>query len=333
VNDFNSASQPRKANARLDERAREELRARAEEIVRSYLGEPNRWLSTKRQLRWGRNGSFLLNVAGDWNGCWFDHENSVGGDIIEFLRQQLGCSIGEAITEALRYLGPSWSSPAATKSQPVKPKPEEDDDAVRIDRALRIWSEVQPLRGTLAEQYLAKRGIQVPDDALGVLGFHWHCPFGPDRRAPALVALIQDIVTGEPIAIHRRELTPDATKAGPWMALGPIGGGAIRLTPPVNGELTIGEGPETCLSGMLLNYGPTWSVISAGGMKGFPVLDHIRRLTILVDNDENLTGQNAAAACRVLWAAARKTVRCATPEKPGQDFNDVLLAELARSPS
>jgi putative DNA primase/helicase len=326
-NHFNRADRERLDDRqRLDDHARAELRGMAEQIVHSFLGEPNRSLCTKRQLRWGRKGSFALNVAGDWNGCWFDHESQIGGDIIEFVRQQLGCSIGEAISEALKYLGPSWSATTApTRSQPAKP---ERDDAVRIDQALRIWSEVLPVRGTLAEQYLAGRGIQVPDDD-DVLGFHWHCPFGT-RRAPALVALIQDIVTGEPIAIHRRELTPDATAAGPPMSLGPKSGGAIRLSHSDGGDLAIGEGVETCLSGMMLGYGPTWSVIDAGGMTAFSVLDHVRRLTILVDHDVSGTGQRAAAACRDRWAAAGKAVRCAMPEEPGQDFNDVLLAELAK---
>ena len=156
---------------RLDDQAREELRARAEEIVRSYLGEPNRRLSTKRQLRWHPKGSFVLNVAGDRVGLWYDHAAKTGGDIIEFIRQQRGCSIGEAIDEALKYLGPSWSSSTAPpRSQPAQPKAEEDNSA-RIDQALGIWSEVQPVRGTLAEQYLVGRGIQVPDGALDVLGF------------------------------------------------------------------------------------------------------------------------------------------------------------------
>jgi putative DNA primase/helicase len=117
-----------------------------------------------------------------------------------------------------------------------------------------------------ADLHLVGRGIQVPDEALGVLGFHWHCPFGERRRAPALVALVQDIITGEPIAIHSRELTPNATKAGSWMALGPKSGGAIRLSRSDFGELAIGEGVEICLAGIQLGSGPTWPVIDAGGM-------------------------------------------------------------------
>jgi putative DNA primase/helicase len=316
---------------RLDDRAREELRARAEEIVRSYLGEPSRKLSSKRQLRWGSKGSFALNVAGEWNGCWYDHESQIGGDIIEFIRYQHGCSKGDAIAEAFRWLGPSWSrSTAPPRSQPPERAKPEQDDAARIDQALRIWSEVQPVRGTLAEQYLARRGIQVSDEALDVLGFHWHCPFSDHRRVPALVALVQDIITGEPIAIHRRELTPDACKAGPWKALGPKSGGAIKLSRSDCGDLAIGEGVETCLAAMQLGSGPTWSVIDAGGMTALPVLDHVGRLTILADNDVSETGQRAAAVCRDRWAAAGKAVRFAMPEERGRDFNDVLLAELAK---
>jgi hypothetical protein len=65
-------------------------------------------------------------------------------------------------------------------------------------------------------------------------------------------------------------------------------------------------------------------------MTDFPVLDHVGRLIIMTDNDVSGTGQRAAAECREHWAAAGKAVRCAMPEKPGQDFNDVLLAELAK---
>ena len=53
------------ARPRLDDRAREVLRGMAEEIVRSYLGEPNRKLSNKRQLRWHPKGSFALHVASE----------------------------------------------------------------------------------------------------------------------------------------------------------------------------------------------------------------------------------------------------------------------------
>jgi putative DNA primase/helicase len=313
---------------RLDDGARQELRARAAEIVQSFLGEPNRRLSTKRQLRWGSRGSFALNVQGDKAGLWFDHENGCGGDIIDFLKRQLGHSIGDAINYALRYLGPSFSVGTRIPRPVLR---EEADDAIRIGSALQIWGGVVPLRGSLAELYLACRGIRVPDEALEVLGFHPYCPFG-GRRAPALVALIQDTTTGEPVGVHRRQLTRDAAAAGPPLSLGPKSGGVIRLSPAMSAELTIGEGVETCLAGMMLGSGPTWSVLDAGGISNFIVHEHVHHLTILVDHDVSGTGQRAAAACRDRWFAAGKRVRLAMPDTPGQDFNDLLLAELGSSP-
>jgi putative DNA primase/helicase len=313
---------------RFDDGAHEELRARAAEIVRSFLGEPNRRLSNRRQLRWGSRGSFALNVQGAKAGLWFDHENGCGGDIIGFLTHQLGCSIGDAIKYALRYLGPSFGGNTRTKRPVLR---EEADDAIRVRSALQIWDGVLPLRNSLAETYLAGRGIRVPDEALDVIGFHPGCPFR-GTTAPALVALIQDITTGEPIGVHRRQLTLDAASAGPPMSLGPKSGGVIRLSPAISAELAIGEGVETCLSGMMLGAGPTWSVLDAGGISNFPVLEHVQQLTILVDNDLSWTGQHAAAACKDRWLAAGKRVRLAMPDKPGQDFNDLLLAELGRSP-
>jgi putative DNA primase/helicase len=335
----------REQHRRLDDQARDELRRRAAEIVQAFLGEPNpklcKWNS--RQWRWGRKGSFALNVWGDEAGLWFDHENEIGGDIIDFLQYQLGCSTADAIANALDYLGPAspQSSCAAAQREP------EPDDAIRIARALRIWSEVVPLCGSLAEVYLNKRGIYVPDEALSVLGLHRHCPF-EKRRAPALVALIEDIVTSEPVAIQRRELTQAATAAGSGMSYGPKSGGAIKLVPLTTaGELAIGEGIETALSGMQLGYGPAWSVLDAGGVSSFPVLEYIHRLTILVDHDASkineagsevgLAGQRAAATCCERWLAAGKSVRLVTPDVVGHDMNDVLLKSssvtvLTRSP-
>lgn len=312
----------------LDDGARAELRARAADIVKSFLGEPNRRLSTKRQLRWGSRGSFVLNVGGAKAGLWYDHENRCGGDIIGFLKQQLGGSIGDAIKHALRYLGPSFGVRARIVRRIDRG---EADDAVRIRHALQIWEGVLPLRGSPAERYLARRGIQVPDEAENVLGFHPGCPF-KGTTSPALVALIEDITTGEPVGVHRRRLTPDAAAAGPPMSLGPKSGGIIRLSPAISTELAIGEGVETCLSGIMLGAGPTWSVLDAGGVTYFPVLEHVQRLTILVDHDVSGTGQRAAAACRDRWVAAGKRVRLIMPEKLGQDINDLLLAESGSSP-
>lgn len=55
------------------------------EIARRVLGEPNPKLSTRNELRFGRNGSVAVEIAGDKAGTWYDHENSRGGGVWEFL--------------------------------------------------------------------------------------------------------------------------------------------------------------------------------------------------------------------------------------------------------
>jgi putative DNA primase/helicase len=318
----------RNAPHKLDDQARAELRAAAPEIISSFLGEPNRKLSNKRTLRWHPHGSFALELTGRAAGCWYDHANKVGGDVISFIQAEHRCSVGHAIRIALELIGGFRTITSPAPQRTVEP---EEDDAGRIAQALAIWDGTAPLRGSLAERYLHQRGIEVREDAaLDVLRFHPSCPFG-SRRAPALLALIQDIVTGEPLGIHRRELTADATSAGPPKILGPKSGGAIRLSDGDGGELTIGEGIETCLAGTMLGFRPAWSALDAGGITSFPLLDHIRRLTILVDNDVRNTGQKAATECRERWLAAGKVVRRVMPETPGHDINDLLLAQAERS--
>jgi hypothetical protein len=56
-----------------------DLGAHIGDIARRLLGEPNRALSTRHQLRFGNNGSVAVEIAGSKRGQWFDHEAEVGG--------------------------------------------------------------------------------------------------------------------------------------------------------------------------------------------------------------------------------------------------------------
>jgi hypothetical protein len=208
---------------------------------------------------------------------------------------------------------------------------DEAEEEARTEKALKIWSQSRPLRGTLAEYYLRSRGIEVPNEAREVLRFHAECPFD-GMAVPALVALVTDVVTDEPIAIHRTALTGGGRKLGRPRALGPKKGGAIKLSPvtSIGSELAIGEGIETTLSARPLGINiPAWSLCDAGELGQFPVspsLGSVEWLTILADNDANKAGQNAAARTRARWEAARRCVRVLTPHEEGFDFNDLLMA-------
>lgn len=60
------------------------------DMARRFLGEPNRALSTRSQLRFGTNGSVAVEIAGAKTGDWFDHESDVGGGPREFIQLKGG---------------------------------------------------------------------------------------------------------------------------------------------------------------------------------------------------------------------------------------------------
>jgi hypothetical protein len=89
-----------------------DLRPYVAEIARAILGEPNKALSSSRQLRFGTNGSLAVEIGGKRRGQWFDHEAGVGGgpwelvtvkgrmtngDAIGWLRAQLGIELAPTL--------------------------------------------------------------------------------------------------------------------------------------------------------------------------------------------------------------------------------------------
>lgn len=208
-----------------------------------------------------------------------------------------------------------------------------------------IWSDARPLAGTIGEQYLkARRCVLPPAD--GDLRFIAAPPYPklgatpeeraaqPDFTGPALVALVTDIATGEPIGLHRTWICADGTKAntpGPARLL--LGGhrkqgGVIRLWPDeaVTSGLALCEGIETALS-LAHAFRPVWSAIDAGNMAGLPVLDGIECLTIGADNDA--AGIAAAQKLGRRWADAGRTVSIVRPARAGLDLNDVIARGVA----
>jgi hypothetical protein len=70
--------------------------AEVETVARALLGEPNRHLSSKDELRFGNNGSVSVELNGGKAGAWYDHEVKSGGGLLDLIRREKGCSIGEA---------------------------------------------------------------------------------------------------------------------------------------------------------------------------------------------------------------------------------------------
>jgi hypothetical protein len=202
--------------------------------------------------------------------------------------------------------------------------------ACSSDFPLQLWSESLDARGTLVERYLASRQLCLPNRHQEVLRFHPSCAFGKESRHPCMVALYRDIRSNEPKAIHRTALTPDGKKIDRKF-LGPADGCAIKLTADedVTEGLTVGEGIETVLAGMALNFRPAWAVGAAGSIAKFPVLPGIECLTILVDRDASGTGQASALECSRRWTKAGREVFRVVPTAVGTDMADIVRGRAA----
>ena len=182
---------------------------------------------------------------------------------------------------------------------PFKAVPQVDPDRLRRQKtAADIWARAKPITSTLAETYLAFRGLSYSGDALR---------FYPGARA--MIALITDAITGEPIGIHRTFLDRDGNRTDKKM-LGAAAGGVVRLSPDdeVTTSIGIAEGIETALAAP---FRPIWASLSAGGMKSFPVLPGVTSLSIFADQDR--AGLEAANACGKRWHEAGREVTMVAP--------------------
>ena len=266
-----------------------------------------------------------LHVYTDHYYCFSCHRF---GDHLDWLTQVEGLSLTEAQEKLTNWAGPVISQTAA-RGEPTA----EDIEEIEKKRcyALDWWDAGRPIRGTLAARYLEEtRGVDLdflPDNVDEALRFHPKCVFGFGDRQPCLMALMRDPRGDAPIGIQRIALTPDAQKVDRRM----LGiSGVVKLW-PAGSRLAVGEGLETVLAAATrLPYRgeplrPAWAALSDGALKTFPLIDGVERLIVLADNDTNHAGQEAAEACKRRWLEARRRVAVLTPERPGTDFNDVVL--------
>ncbi|MDE2333977.1 MAG: toprim domain-containing protein [Rhodospirillales bacterium] len=222
------------------------------------------------------------------------------------------------------------------KAPTLPPKPDatakvpEALAARKMEAARRLWREGLPIAGTVAESYLVGRGIRLaawPE----ALRFHpacgRHSASSPDaiERHPALLGLMRDAETGEPLGVHRTFLRPDGADRlrddGGKMMLGR--NGVVMLTEPecVTLGLHVTEGIESGCAALTLGLAPCWAATSAGAIARFPILRGIEALTILADSDD--AGIKAARACAARWRGAGREARILRPRREGADINDV----------
>jgi putative DNA primase/helicase len=213
--------------------------------------------------------------------------------------------------------------PGRTRRRPIKVHPPSPDQhAKHMSFARSIWDATKPAKGTLVEKYLVEtRKLDLPDSE--AIRFHPRLRVThTDHFSPAMVCIMTDIHTDEFTGVHRTFLTEAGRKISNAV-LGRARGSAIKLDLAEGAGLGIAEGIETAIAARFL-YRPVWSVISAGGMRHFPIIAGLDHLEIFADNDLNGVGEAAARECLGRWENQGNEVAIVMPPRKGADIADFI---------
>jgi hypothetical protein len=307
-----------------------------------FLGNPNRLMSSRRDLRFGRHGSLSIVIAGPKIGGWFDHETGEHGGMFDLVMREQGCTFIEALYFARDYLGDT-----PLPARPKQPEPlrfgDGDVKSARRNRHLarKLFDSAGSIEHPIARRYFErKRGLIIPPGLDGrVLRFLKQCPFGRDSsgtiiRHHCILALFTGISDNEPKAISRIALTSESKLIDRKM-LGPTFGAVIKLSPDgdIGTTLHVGEGVETTIAGMLGDYTPAWALGSAGAIASLPKLRGIAKLFIFGEVNDGGANSRAAQACADRWREKKSKAKIfVINPKDGNDLNDAWLAANSGRP-
>ena len=246
-----------------------------------------------------------------------------------------GCSRTDIFTELRRHgvladdVGECGADPDPAEIERRREADARDQDR-RMALARHIIASATPASGTVAERYLKTRVPNLVNLPQAICYLPTTSPYArhpSGGRRSVMVAVVEHVEHGI-VGAHRTWLALDGSAKASLnpvrLSTGPIGGGAVRLTPAAE-TLLVGEGIETSLAALTAAEMPTWAALSTSGIVALALPPIVRTVVILADNDANGAGQQAAYTAAQRWLEEGRRVRIAMPPQPGSDFNDVLL--------
>ena len=268
-----------------------EIEARA----RSRFGEPNRRLSTRVELRYGRKGSLAVQLVGSKAGLWYDHEAVRGGSLLS----------RDERPDDHRDL-------TASQRRQIR------DDEQRRHRVADVLERCIDPDGTPVVAYLRRRGIT--RDLPHSIRF---C-----RRPYGMAALAQD-GGGGVRAVQITYLTDDGRKARRpdgvqkrtlaacenWVAIA-----AVRF--PGSRGVVLCEGVETALSVWQATGRTVWACLGPAGI-GRIFVPGTGAITIARDGDAPDSKADLFYQRILDERVKRRKILVAQPPV-GQDYNDIL---------
>ncbi|MER9243570.1 toprim domain-containing protein [Mesorhizobium sp. M0633] len=304
----------------------------AEAVCREYLSNGHRsgnyWIVGDVRNTRGRSMHVRLraNAKGP-AGRWVDEATSEFGDLLDVIRESCGLVNFRAVAdEARRFLSVPLPPPQNPGRQRQLTAKHGSPDAAR-----RLFAMSQPIAGTLAERYLAGRGILLSTHDRA-LRFHPGCYYrdlvtGETRTLPALIAAVTSL-DGQITGLQRTWLDPSgqgkAQLADPRRSLGDLLGNGIWLGHQPGAPVPVmaaGEGFETMASlKVVMPVLPVAAATSANHLAGLRLPPGCRRLYIAADADA--AGRHGIE--RISQCAGEAGILALVLQPQLGDFNDDL---------
>ncbi|MER9216494.1 toprim domain-containing protein [Mesorhizobium sp. M0663] len=273
----------------------------AEAVCREYLSNGHRsgnyWMVGDVHNTRGRSMHVRLraNAKGP-AGRWVDEATSEFGDLLDVIRESCGLvDFRDIADEARRFLSMPLPPPQP-QPQPLGAQCQPAAKRGSPEAARRLFAMSQPIAGTLAERYLAGRGILLSTHERA-LRFHPGCYHrnlvtGETQTLPALIAAVTNL-DGRITGLQRTWLDPSdhgkAQLADPRRSLGDLLGNGIWLGLKSGAPVPVmaaGEGFETMASlRTVIPALPVAAATSANHLAGLRLPLGCRRLYIAADAD------------------------------------------------
>lgn len=174
----------------------------------------------------------------------------------------------------------------------------------------RLWSQAQPVPGTLAERYLASRFLlPLPTD----VRFHPRCPRGRKPNTlfkPALLIGVRE--SKRLVAFQRIFIDPATAEYTEKVTLGTLGEGVWRGG-GVGPTIGLAEGFETARAWSRLHGLPCWAALGSRRLDLVSIPGCVTRLILAGDND--VAGRRAVTRSIERYASTTRKVEAHYPER------------------
>jgi len=207
-------------------------------------------------------------------------------------------------------------------ADPMSPEELQQSEQEAAEYAQLFWSasRIATLDHEYLTEWLTKRGIRlpIPDHCVRVVAATRPYFYGRIAKCQRL--------DGTVCAVHLRDYRTKNKGFIHGVMSGQ--GAAVQLAAPINHELGVGEGVETCLAAQQLFGISTWASLGSVWLPYVAIPPGVRTVHLFIDNDP--AGLKAMKIATRRYTQQGFDVRQWVPPKEGQDWND-FLKELANA--